>query len=226
MQDAPWLQIAQDATRPGADRDPFALLLGMLLDQQFPMERAFAGPAKVLDRFGCSTRPPRRRRPGGVRGAVRGAARGAPLPRLDGRADPAARRRRRRRVRRPRRTALGGGRHRAGSCCAGCRPCPGSAGRRRRSSRPCWPSSSGSGRTAGRRRRGTTPSGARTARSRTWSTSPRWRRCARSSSSRRSGPRLRRDRPDTGRPAVLRAADATGPDLESTVVVSQWTCGS
>jgi uncharacterized HhH-GPD family protein len=32
--------------------DPFALLLGMLLDQQFPMERAFAGPAKILDRYG------------------------------------------------------------------------------------------------------------------------------------------------------------------------------
>jgi uncharacterized HhH-GPD family protein len=32
--------------------DPFALLVGMLLDQQFPMERAFAGPAKILDRFG------------------------------------------------------------------------------------------------------------------------------------------------------------------------------
>ncbi|CAM3964270.1 HhH-GPD-type base excision DNA repair protein [Tsukamurella strandjordii] len=31
---------------------PFALLAGMLLDQQFPMERAFAGPWKVLDRFG------------------------------------------------------------------------------------------------------------------------------------------------------------------------------
>jgi uncharacterized HhH-GPD family protein len=31
---------------------PFALLMGMLLDQQFPMERAFAGPAKILDRFG------------------------------------------------------------------------------------------------------------------------------------------------------------------------------
>ncbi len=30
----------------------FALLCGMLLDQQFPMERAFAGPAKVLERFG------------------------------------------------------------------------------------------------------------------------------------------------------------------------------
>jgi uncharacterized HhH-GPD family protein len=33
-------------------RDPFALLVGMALDQQFPMERAFAGPAKILDRFG------------------------------------------------------------------------------------------------------------------------------------------------------------------------------
>ncbi len=33
-------------------QSPFALLCGMLLDQQFPMERAFAGPAKVLDRFG------------------------------------------------------------------------------------------------------------------------------------------------------------------------------
>lgn len=47
------LQIAQD---PAADEllstDPFALLTGMLLDQQFPMERAFAGPAKIRDRFG------------------------------------------------------------------------------------------------------------------------------------------------------------------------------
>jgi uncharacterized HhH-GPD family protein len=47
------LQIAQE---PAADQvltdDPFALLTGMLLDQQFPMERAFAGPAKILDRFG------------------------------------------------------------------------------------------------------------------------------------------------------------------------------
>ncbi|MGL5851827.1 MAG: HhH-GPD-type base excision DNA repair protein [Phycicoccus sp.] len=47
------LTIAQD---PAADRvlseDPFALLTGMLLDQQFPMERAFAGPAKILERFG------------------------------------------------------------------------------------------------------------------------------------------------------------------------------
>lgn len=47
------LQIAQDVV---ADRvlseSPFALVAGMMLDQQFPMERAFAGPAKVLDRFG------------------------------------------------------------------------------------------------------------------------------------------------------------------------------
>jgi uncharacterized HhH-GPD family protein len=32
--------------------DPFALLLGMLLDQQYPMEHAFRGPAKLRDRFG------------------------------------------------------------------------------------------------------------------------------------------------------------------------------
>jgi uncharacterized HhH-GPD family protein len=47
------IQIAQD---PVADKvlseNAFALLVGMMLDQQFPMERAFAGPAKVLDRFG------------------------------------------------------------------------------------------------------------------------------------------------------------------------------
>ena len=32
--------------------DPFALLVGMMLDQQYPMEHAFRGPAKLLDRFG------------------------------------------------------------------------------------------------------------------------------------------------------------------------------
>ncbi|HEY1117788.1 MAG TPA: HhH-GPD-type base excision DNA repair protein [Acidimicrobiales bacterium] len=41
---------------PAADRvleeSPFALLAGMMLDQQYPMEHAFRGPAKVLDRFG------------------------------------------------------------------------------------------------------------------------------------------------------------------------------
>jgi uncharacterized HhH-GPD family protein len=41
---------------PAADQvltdDPFALLVGMLLDQQYPMEHAFRGPAKVLERCG------------------------------------------------------------------------------------------------------------------------------------------------------------------------------
>lgn len=34
------------------DESPFALLAGMMLDQQYPMEHAFRGPAKVTDRFG------------------------------------------------------------------------------------------------------------------------------------------------------------------------------
>jgi uncharacterized HhH-GPD family protein len=47
------IQIAQDAHADQVLTDsPFGLLTGMLLDQQFPMERAFAGPAKILDRFG------------------------------------------------------------------------------------------------------------------------------------------------------------------------------
>ncbi|HET8601252.1 MAG TPA: HhH-GPD-type base excision DNA repair protein [Segeticoccus sp.] len=49
----PELHLAQD---PEADavlsKDAFALIVGMLLDQQFPMERAFQGPAKILERFG------------------------------------------------------------------------------------------------------------------------------------------------------------------------------
>ncbi|MET1132738.1 MAG: HhH-GPD-type base excision DNA repair protein [Aeromicrobium sp.] len=32
--------------------DPFALLVGMLLDQQIAMEAAFSGPAKILERVG------------------------------------------------------------------------------------------------------------------------------------------------------------------------------
>ena len=49
----PTLRISQD---PRADellgRDPLALLLGMLLDQQFPMERAFGAPRLLADRLG------------------------------------------------------------------------------------------------------------------------------------------------------------------------------
>lgn len=37
-------------------RDPFALVIGMLLDQQMPMERAFLGPWKVAQRMGTTER--------------------------------------------------------------------------------------------------------------------------------------------------------------------------
>ena len=41
---------------PDADRilseHPFALLTGMLLDQQIPMEAAFDGPRKIVERLG------------------------------------------------------------------------------------------------------------------------------------------------------------------------------
>jgi uncharacterized HhH-GPD family protein len=47
------LRITQDeAADEVLSTNAFALVAGMMLDQQFPMERAFAGPAKVLDRFG------------------------------------------------------------------------------------------------------------------------------------------------------------------------------
>lgn len=47
------IRIAQDEAADAVlSSDDFGLLVGMLLDQQFPMERAFAGPAKILDRFG------------------------------------------------------------------------------------------------------------------------------------------------------------------------------
>jgi uncharacterized HhH-GPD family protein len=47
------LQLVQD---PAADAllesNPLALLIGMMLDQQIPMEVAFAGPKKIADRMG------------------------------------------------------------------------------------------------------------------------------------------------------------------------------
>jgi uncharacterized HhH-GPD family protein len=52
----PTLSLAQD---PAADellgRDPLALLIGMLLDQQFPMERAFGSPRLMADRLGVAS---------------------------------------------------------------------------------------------------------------------------------------------------------------------------
>ena len=71
---------------------PFALLVGMLLDQQYPMEHAFRGPAKILDRFGsldpaavasadpeefaalCSTPPAIHRYPGSMAARVQALA--------------------------------------------------------------------------------------------------------------------------------------------------------
>jgi uncharacterized HhH-GPD family protein len=47
------LTLAQDEHADAVlEEHPFALLMGMMLDQQYPMEHAFRGPAKVLDRFG------------------------------------------------------------------------------------------------------------------------------------------------------------------------------
>lgn len=91
---APTLWLTGD---PEADRlldtDPFALLLGMLLDQQFPMESAFAGPQKILTRFGtldpaaiadadpeafaalCATPPAVHRYPGSMAARIQDVAR-------------------------------------------------------------------------------------------------------------------------------------------------------
>ena len=82
---------------PKADRlledDPFALLIGMLLDQQVPMETAFAGPLKLADRMGgldpariadaspdefaalCTTPPAVHRFPGSMAGRIQAVAR-------------------------------------------------------------------------------------------------------------------------------------------------------
>jgi uncharacterized HhH-GPD family protein len=88
------LQLVQD---PAADAllesNPLALLIGMLLDQQIPMEVAFAGPKKLADRLGgldareiadydpekfialCSERPAVHRFPGSMGKRVQDLAR-------------------------------------------------------------------------------------------------------------------------------------------------------
>jgi len=51
--DAMAIHITGDASADQVLTDsPFALLVGMMLDQQYPMEHAFRGPHKVLERFG------------------------------------------------------------------------------------------------------------------------------------------------------------------------------
>lgn len=73
--------------------NPFALLIGMMLDQQYPMEHAFMGPWKVIGRFGsfdpvaiaaadpeefaalCSTTPAIHRFPGSMAARLQEVAR-------------------------------------------------------------------------------------------------------------------------------------------------------
>ena len=75
------------------ERDFFALLVGMVLDQQVAMETAFAGPAKIADRMGgwdvhriaeadpddftalCATPPAVHRYPGSMAGRIQAVAR-------------------------------------------------------------------------------------------------------------------------------------------------------
>jgi uncharacterized HhH-GPD family protein len=54
---SPTLNLALDSDADALlSRDPFALLTGMLLDQQIPMERAFAGPRVLAERLGTPQR--------------------------------------------------------------------------------------------------------------------------------------------------------------------------
>ena len=84
--------------------DHFALLVGMMLDQQYPMEHAFRGPAKVVERFGsfdphriaaadpeeftalCSTPPAIHRFPGSMAARLQELAR-IVVEQYDGRAE-------------------------------------------------------------------------------------------------------------------------------------------
>lgn len=87
------LQLVQEPAADALlDSNPFALLMGMLLDQQVPMETAFAGPKKIADRLGvvdardiadfdpekfaavCSERPAVHRYPGSMAKRIQGLA--------------------------------------------------------------------------------------------------------------------------------------------------------
>ena len=92
MAPALWLTGDAEADRL-LDSDPFALLVGMLLDQQVTMESAFAGPHKIAERMGgldprriadadpddfaalCATPPAVHRYPGSMAGRIQAVAR-------------------------------------------------------------------------------------------------------------------------------------------------------
>ncbi|SNS53560.1 HhH-GPD-type base excision DNA repair protein [Rhodococcoides kyotonense] len=90
---SPTLHLTGDADADALlAEDPFALLIGMLLDQQVPMESAFAGPKKLVDRLGdlkvdaiaqadpdefaavCATTPAVHRFPGSMAERIQGLA--------------------------------------------------------------------------------------------------------------------------------------------------------
>jgi len=86
-----WLTGDPEADRLLSD-DPFALLVGMLLDQQVTMESAFAGPQKIAERMGgldvrkiaeadpdefsglCAVKPAVHRYPGSMAGRIQAVA--------------------------------------------------------------------------------------------------------------------------------------------------------
>jgi uncharacterized HhH-GPD family protein len=105
MSGMPPLQLSQDPDADALlDREPLALLLGMLLDQQIPMEKAFRGPAVLAERLGhldaariaehdgesfaavMATPPAVHRFPGSMAGRVQALCR-ALVEHYDGRAD-------------------------------------------------------------------------------------------------------------------------------------------
>ena len=86
-QDGPMAATSTSPRTTDADRvlseTPFALLAGMMLDQQFPMERAFAGPAKIA-RALRGLRPARRSPPRTPRSSRRCAAQPPAVHRFPG----------------------------------------------------------------------------------------------------------------------------------------------
>ncbi len=201
------------------DEYPFAVLVGMMLDQQYGMEHAFRGGWKVLDRFGTLD-------PGAIAAAdpEQFTALCSQPPAIHrysqshGRATAGPRGPGRVRLRRRRLTAVDRGTPVA-TCSGGSSRYRDSDGRRPRSSSPCWPSSWTSGPKGGRRPRATTRWSV-TGPSPTSSTSIHCRRCAPSSSRRRPRPRLRAEadgrapsvtlpRPEAGRLAGPRFSPST-----------------
>lgn len=174
------LQLAQD---PAADElledNPLALLIAMLLDQQIPMEVAFAGPKKIADRIGgidahqiaeydpdkfvalCSERPAIHRFPGSMAKRVQVLAQEI-VDEYDGRAE----------------NIWKAGDPTGPSYSRDSRRSPVSASKRQRSSWPCWASSTVSSPRTGARQRGTMARRAHICRWQMSSTPSRWAWCA------------------------------------------------